>query len=188
MEEAMRFSKQQQQFERFLADKLKGQVQLYATVHRKAHDQPAKVWLVYKGEEILRTDDLAFQVRVNQQYTKQAMALPRIPYNENWEVMMQSTERQALVNLSDQIEQQVINEGLYPAWLFYQALDAFYGLTIEGALHHENELVQVLAMLDRRLGKRRLAAMEPQAPLAQKFHALRCEVEGIIKIGRSGGR
>ncbi|MEC1177217.1 nonribosomal peptide synthetase [Metasolibacillus meyeri] len=175
----MRFSKQQQQFESFLTDKLKGKVKLYATVHRKAHDQPSKLWITYHQQEILRTDDLAFQVYVNRQYEEKTVNLARIPYNENWAIMMQLEERQALVNISDQIEQEAVAQGLYPAWWFYQALAIFYTLSIEDALCHEHPIVQALAMLDRRLGKRKLTILKPQHPLVEKFHALRCEVEGI---------
>ncbi|WP_042472994.1 SF0329 family protein [Bacillus ndiopicus] len=175
----MRFSQYQQKFESLLANSLKGKVKLYGTVHRKAHDQPGKLWITYNKQEILRADDLAFQVHVNRHYAEQSKSLPKISFNEDWEAMFSSKERQQLVQLHDNLEQQAMNNMLFPAWELYSALKTLYTLSIEEALHNANPLVQALAMLDRRVGKRRLAKLEIQHPIVCQFHTLRCQAEDI---------
>ena len=64
----------------------------------------------------------------------------------------------------------------------YRACWAFvHDLSIEQALADKDPLVQTLAMLDARLGKRRLTAIDVSSlhPLAQQFHAFRVKAEGL---------
>lgn len=56
-----------------------------------------------------------------------------------------------------------------------------HDLTIEQALASEDPLIQTLAVLDKRLGKRRLRALDTSKlnPLAGKLYRIRLECEGI---------
>lgn len=65
---------------------------------------------------------------------------------------------------------------------FEQALGSMFTLSIDEMLIAENAIVRALAMLDCRLGKRRLRMMqlgEDVHPLVRQFYDLRCEAEGI---------
>jgi hypothetical protein len=62
------------------------------------------------------------------------------------------------------------------------ALRGYLGLSIEAALVDPKPLVRGLAMLDRRLGKRRLQLLRERPDsnvLVGDFFALRCQAEGI---------
>lgn len=64
----------------------------------------------------------------------------------------------------------------------YAACWAFvHELSIEESLADSDPLVQTLAVLDSRVGKRRLSTIETDAlhPLAQQFLSLRLEAEGL---------
>ncbi|GLC88411.1 SF0329 family protein [Lysinibacillus piscis] len=176
----MRFSQLKKQFEQRLANSLKGKVKLYATVYRKAHDAPSKVWLMYEKEEILRADDLAFQVQFNRQYEQDTKDMPKIPYNEDWRVMFASPERVQRVEVYETIEQQKMAAGFYESWTVYDALLTYMNLSIEEAFMSTNPLIQAFSMIDYRLGKRRLIKVQAKHPLVQKFHRIRCQAEGLI--------
>lgn len=67
---------------------------------------------------------------------------------------------------------------------FEQALGFVLTLSSNQMLASQNAIVRSLAMLDRRLGKRRLREMqlgEDEHPLVRQFFELRCEAEGIRK-------
>ena len=55
--------------------------------------------------------------------------------------------------------------------------------SIEASLASENPIVRIFALLDRRLGKRRLAAleetMEQELDWVRPFYFLRMEAEGV---------
>jgi hypothetical protein len=67
---------------------------------------------------------------------------------------------------------------------FEQALGSMLSLSVNAMLVSENEVLRALAMLDRRLGKRRLRTLhlgDDEHPLVRLFYGLRCEAEGIEK-------
>jgi hypothetical protein len=67
---------------------------------------------------------------------------------------------------------------------FESALGASLFLPVGEMLCSGNEVLRAFAMLDRRVGKRRLREMElgdDEASLVWQFYDLRCEAEGIRK-------
>lgn len=74
--------------------------------------------------------------------------------------------------------------GIFPVWEVGEAINAYMDdLSVDEALASENLLVRMLAVLDRRVGKRRLpqlaAAMENEPEWLQFFYRLRLEAEGF---------
>jgi hypothetical protein len=64
----------------------------------------------------------------------------------------------------------------------YRTLEAYLDLAIDDAMSSDNVLTRALAMLDGRLGKRRLRALRlaPDAhPLVRELFALRCAGEKV---------
>ncbi len=67
----------------------------------------------------------------------------------------------------------------------YQALadlKAYLRISIDDALKTDTPLVRALAVIDRRLGKRRLRSLDvgsDEHPLVRELYRLRCEAEGI---------
>ena len=65
---------------------------------------------------------------------------------------------------------------------YYNTLHRYLDLSIDDAHSSPNVVIQALAMLDSRTGKRRLqklATHDHGHPLIDRLFALRCEVEGI---------
>ena len=178
----MKFSKLKKTIEGFLCTSLKGRIELHAAVYRQAHDSPSRVWLSFDKEQIFSAADLSHIQKHNsrQQELKKQYELKPIPYSENWEIMFNSPERKALIAASDQAEEELIQTGIWGSWHLYNALLNYPNLSIEQALTSEDPLIRAYALFDRRVGKRRLLAMEnfPHS-IEDKFFYIRCEAEGL---------
>lgn len=73
-------------------------------------------------------------------------------------------------------------QGLFTQWYLNRALFVSLSLSIDEMLRSENGVIRALAMLDSRLGKRRLRSLvlsDGALPLERTLYALRCEAEGI---------
>ncbi|WP_424360442.1 SF0329 family protein [Methylocystis parvus] len=69
---------------------------------------------------------------------------------------------------------------VYSDEAFKEAPFGYLNLSIEEILESENPIIRAFRMLDRRMGKRRLAAFDAkkETALLRRLHAFRCEVEG----------
>lgn len=70
-------------------------------------------------------------------------------------------------------------EDIYDEEQVIRAIEEYLNCSIEDALHAENELVRAFAMLDRRLGRRRLREIDIElehAEVVRSFHAMRMSV------------
>ena len=182
----MQWSKTKSTLESFLCDQLQGRIKIYATVYRKFHDGPARVWITFDKKEILSASDVTYTIKHEELYQqmKRDQNLKGIPYNSHWEVMFQSKERQALVQVSDKVEDFLNNQNIFNSFHLYEPFMVYSSLSIEEALSSENVIIRAYAMLDRRLGKRRLKELkfnENTHPLILDFYKIRCEVEGIYR-------
>lgn len=74
--------------------------------------------------------------------------------------------------------------GIFDQRCFYRAFDEFDNQSIEESLLSEDILVRIFALLDRRVGKRRLLAMkdhiETECETIQRFFSIRAKAENII--------
>ena len=177
----MRWSKTKKSLERFLNDNVKQHVQIHATVYRKFHDAPARIWITFDGQEILSASSVTFAYLHEQLYATLKQSLKPIPYNDDIRQMLQSEERQKLVDASDLAEQQLMEQGIFDSYYVYSAFMSYHTLSIDDALMSEDLITQAFAMLDRRLGTRRLRAIyaTKQHPIVAKFHHVRCTAEKI---------
>ncbi len=178
----MQFSKLKKTLESFLCDSLRGRLEIYATVYRHSHDDKTRVWLTLDNEQIFSAADLTFQVVHNRLYEeiKKEQQLKPIPYSANWEEMFNSPERVALVKAFDNIENQLMEQGIMGSWHLYHAFIDYPNLSIDEALSSEDPVTRAFALFDRRVGKRRLLKMATfHHPLEQQFYSIRCKSEGI---------
>jgi hypothetical protein len=184
----LQWSKTKSTLEHFLSDKLKGRIQIYATVYRKFHDGPSRVWITFDKKEILSASDVAYAVKHEKVYQqiKEEKNLKSIPYNANWDVMFNSEERQELSRASDDTEEFLINQYIFESYHLYALFMNYASLSIEEAMNSENIIIKAYSMLDSRLGKRRLEKLEftnETHPLIVDFYKIRCGVEGITPKG-----
>ena len=74
--------------------------------------------------------------------------------------------------------------GIFDQRCFYNAFAEFDQQSIEMSLKSENLIVRIFAVLDRRVGKRRLTLMKEtiaeEPDTFQEFYAIRLKAEGLI--------
>lgn len=74
--------------------------------------------------------------------------------------------------------------GQFDHWCFYKAFDEFDNQSIEKSLSSENAIVRVFAILDRRIGKRRLRSIQEnihnEGEVFRTFFNIRATAEGIL--------
>ena len=77
-----------------------------------------------------------------------------------------------------------LNDGCFDNNFLYEAFHEFDNQSIEKSLVSENPLVRIFAILDRRVGKRRLLAleesMEQELDWVRAFYVIRMQAEGLI--------
>lgn len=153
--------------EDYLCPALRGRVRYFATTYRESHDQGmSRAAILVDGTEVLKSDCVTyFHVlwqRARDYQDEQGL---------NW--------REAALRAG----QTVLEDGLFDLWDFYAAFREFDNQRIGASLSSENPLVRVFALLDRRVGKRRLAAledtMEQELDWVRPFYLLRMEAEGL---------
>ena len=73
--------------------------------------------------------------------------------------------------------------GVFDQRSFYEAFDIFDNQSVEESLESDNMLVRIMAVMDRRVGKRRLKLIKEtiaeQEPIFKEFFAIRAEAERI---------
>ena len=75
--------------------------------------------------------------------------------------------------------------GVFDQTCFYRAFDIFDNQSIELSLSSDNLIVRIFAVLDRRVGKRRLIQMrdnlDPNEEIFNLFYAIRANAEHIFE-------
>ena len=81
------------------------------------------------------------------------------------------------------IDNTALELGVFDQRCFYQAFEEFDNQNIDKNLSSDNLIVRIFAILDRRVGKRRLISMksfiDEQPPVFQEFYAIRMHHEGL---------
>lgn len=150
----------------FLCDSLKGRVRYFATKYRHAHDQTGRVCILVDDKEII---SMPFET----EHKLYAEAHRRKPGSGK-----------SLKELSDEVSHDFHEHGIFEPYEFGVAFDEFTCSSIQDSLKSENWLVRLMAILDRRVGKRTLekvrADMSEIPDWLMFFYKLRLESEGML--------
>ena len=149
----------------YLADSLRGHISYFATSYNRSHDHEERAAIRYDGKEIIKGC-------YYYNWTKAAL----FPEDEKYERRM----KEEFAFMDDT----AIKLGLFDHACFYKAFDEFDNQSIEKSLCSENMLVRIFAVLDRRVGKRKLISMketiENEPDSIKEFFAIRMNAEGIV--------
>jgi len=168
----MRWSQLRRQIKDRFAPSVRERVDLHTAHYRHAHDGDGRAWIEVDGAEVATMcyiqagharRDLAEELRVANNPTNRGPAgTPR------W--------------LDDEAGEITRRAGVLGQQQFYALLHDYLRLPITAALTAPDPVMRGLAVLDSRVGKRRLrllAAHPDEHPLVRVFVALRCEAEGV---------
>ncbi len=137
---------------------------VHVTRYHKPSEEDGRGWISWDDEQVVSFDTWPF-INVQRQLADDLIDLEE----DTWDAWRRS-EKIANAN------------GLFHVDQFMDAVEAYPSFPFEEALTSDNAVVRSLAMLDRRLGKRRLRKLTPSAhelPFVRRLHQLRCEAEGI---------
>ena len=149
----------------YLAPSLRGHIQYYATSYSRSPDHEGRAAIRYDGKEIIKGC-----------------------YYNNW-------IKSDLFTIVEKYEKRMKKEfafmddtalrlGIFDQRCFYDAFAEFDQQSIEMSLKSENLIVRIFAVLDRRVGKRRLALMKEtiaeEPDTFREFYAIRMKAEGLI--------
>ncbi|WP_079504648.1 SF0329 family protein [Mesobacillus jeotgali] len=166
------WSKLKRRLDDLICDSLKGRVNFTITNYRRAHDQLGRAFITVDKKEVLNMCTITSDIRINRK-NRELHRLRELSYEDyqvNYEISVIAHEL-------------VKQEGVYAQYDFYDAVEEFVNMPIDQALKSDDMVVKILALIDRRAGKRTLMKLrEPiqnEMDIIQYFYNLRCEAEQI---------
>lgn len=148
----------------YLAESLHGHIQYYATSYSRSPDHEGRAAIRFDGKEIIKGC-----------YWNNWSKADLFPKDEKYEKRIQMEFAY--------IDDTALKIGVFDQRCFYHAFYEFDNQSIEESLNSENLIVRIFAVLDRRVGKRRLLKMKDnifQEPETfQEFFAIRASAEGV---------
>lgn len=163
-----------------LCDALKGRVRYFITEYSKAHDKPGRVAIIVDGREIIQGSIFNYYkgYKEIEKKIKSELGVPKRYWNGK-EIVNDAVNR----DVEDYIDKMRLNEGIFAVWQFTDAVKSFLNSSIEESLNSENPLIRLLAIVDRRVGKRTLVKLKDsisqQPEWLQYFYKLRFQAESI---------
>ena len=149
----------------YLARALRGHIRYYATSYSKSPDHEGRAAILLDGKEIIAGC-----------YYNNWLKAELFPRDERYEKRMK--EEMAFT------DDTAVQLGIFDQRCFYEAFSIFDNQSIEESLTSENMLVRIFAILDRRVGKRRLNKIKQGIKAEEKtfrdFFAIREAAEGLF--------
>lgn len=148
----------------YLAESLRGHIQYYCTSYNKSHDHHGRASIRLDGKEI-----------ISGCYWNNWFKANLFPHDETYDRRM--TEN------FPYIDETALKLGVFSETCFYAAFDEFDNQSIEDSLKSDNLIIRIFAILDRRVGKRRLISIyptiKPEDEIFNMFYSIRTSAEGI---------
>ena len=148
----------------YLALSLRGNIQYFATTYSKSPDHEGRASIRCNGKEIIKGN-----------YWNQYVKAHLFPKDDTYERRMHES--------FPFVDNTALELCVFDQRCFYQAFEEFDNQSIDKSLVSDNLIVRILAVLDRRIGKRRLIfmkdLMEEESPVFQEFYDIRIYHEGL---------
>ncbi len=149
----------------YLAQSLRGHIQYYATSYSKSPDHEGRAAIRYDGKEIIKGC-----------YWNNWVKADLFPKDEKWEKRM-TLEMPYMDDVA-------LKLGVFDQRCFYEAFEEFDNQSIDDSLVSDNLIVRIFAILDRRVGKRKLLLLqetiEDEPETFQIFFSIRANAEGLL--------
>lgn len=163
----MQWSQLKRRVESMFADSLRGRVAVHSTTYHQWNDSrdAGRVWITIDGQEALT---------LCSNYRELYPTMPA--------VLVQQLDRLGISSVPGNGGPADLRDKLVLSrWEVHQLMFGYLSLPIEEILASDHPFVRGLGMLDRRVGKRRLAVLRPkeQHPWPRLLLDLRCEAERL---------
>ena len=148
-----------------LAPSLRGRVSYQATRYHDAHDDQGRIALLIDGQEVFSAHPW--------RYT-----------GLSWPAFRAQDPEASYMESAEKYWNRELEKGCGDVGSFYRAFREYDTQSIEQSLESDDPLVRTLAIVDRRVGKRRLEAMResgfaPEPEWVWRFYQVRMEAEGL---------
>ena len=169
----MTWTKAKKQLKSLTCDSLPKRIDFHVINYRKAHDQLGRAVITLNKKEILNMCTLTAETK---------------EYSMEMDIFHSETAaEQATIDtltLQNIAQQRLASDGIFAQYDFFDVLDQYLNQSIETSLTSNNDLIKILALLDRRVGKRTLTKLADkvanESPLVQQFFHIRIEAEHLI--------
>ena len=159
----------------YLCPALRGHIQYFATSYSKSADHEGRAAIRVDGVEVLRSN----------YYTYFENVWTKFHHLRSTTLKDHNSAKEAI----DRAYAYALEQGTFDQKVFYEAFGIFDNQSIEKSLVSQNPLVRIFALLDRRLGKRHLLAleksMEQELDWVRAFYVIRMQAEGLMVIKKS---
>lgn len=141
----------------YLAYSLRGHIRYFVTTYSKSPDRNGRAAILLDGREVI--EGCYYDMWINP---------PMMSAEECWAsfAVMDNTH---------------VKYGMFDQHCFYNAFTEFDNQSIEKSLESENMLIRIFAVLDRRVGKRKLEKMRltigDEQEMLRKFYDIRMRFE-----------
>lgn len=176
----MRWSQIKKRIEGTFADSVKGRVEVFVTRYHHAHDGAGEAWIVIDGESVAVMGEIAYWKHLST-LKAQMWRDAGGPEKPNWR---DPAQRALGWRTFDAAQEETRADEVFSDAHVKEALFAYLNLGIDEILNSDNAIIRAFGMLDRRFGKRRLAALDAkkETALLRRLHAFRCEAEGVTPV------
>ncbi|MBO5024317.1 MAG: hypothetical protein J6D11_08430 [Clostridia bacterium] len=148
----------------YLAESLRGHIQYYCTSYSKSPDHHGRASIRLDGKEL-----------ISGCYWNNWNKAHLFPHDETYEKRM--SENYAYM------DETALKLGIFSEKSFYAAFQEFDNQSIDESLNSDNLIVKIFAIVDRRVGKRRLETIKdnlnPQDEIFNMFYNIRVKAENI---------
>jgi hypothetical protein len=175
----MQWSKLKTRVEAYFAPAVAGRVELRTTNYRHVHDGMGRGWITIDGREIHNFCTLRHWIERN----ALAAGIREANGATDWTDPAQAS---AYYEAGAQTMEILEKRGILCQGGFESALASYLTLSVDDALASDYLVHRALAVLDARLGKRRLRSIElrgDEQPLVRELLDFRCEAEGVRRPG-----
>ncbi|MBS1606680.1 MAG: hypothetical protein JST42_28755 [Bacteroidetes bacterium] len=166
----MQWSKLKKNIEGRFADSVKHRVAIFSTQYNNPKSSSGRAWMTIDGKEVANLSGL------------ESWARHGAVYHETTPTVCKT---HPAVDEQDRTAGFLVEKGEFSRFDLHSCCWEYLQLGVEKALTHKSPLIQLLAMLDKRLGKRRLLLIDVAVlhPLVRTILDFRLEAEGLKKEG-----
>lgn len=168
----MQWSQLKKRVESLFSDAVRGRVELHTTRYHKAPDQWGRSWITIDGREIMNMCSFAAEAALWQEAKLLQEALGCADYTD-------PSQLQGYHRAVNEANAMLREKAIVSRSEFNQLLFQYLNLSIDQIMTSPDPIIRAIGMLDRRLGKRRLGALDisNEHELIQRLFQFRCEAE-----------
>ncbi|MBT2279752.1 hypothetical protein J7E51_17590 [Priestia megaterium] len=176
----MKWTKVKGNMESLICDKLKHRLSIHLTQYNVSLGEQKRIWITLDKKEIFNASSANYLMEHDKLWAEIKKETDKPFPDCLYECFPEFVGR---TNDLDYTTGILEDKGIFNVDLVYVAFIQYPQLSIDNALNSERVIIKAFALLDKRLGKRKLKNLRYSSnvhPLILEFYKLRCKVEGIM--------